>query len=109
MSSPEAKSVPPDEERTNQESQNRRWVRIRVSTLDELPTLRNNYRAEILRGSLQRVDSHNLIIDGIVPSNQLEKLMAAYVVQELGDPDALVREASTHVSGTNRYGNGQGV
>ncbi|MGA2325011.1 MAG: hypothetical protein ABSH05_01865 [Bryobacteraceae bacterium] len=84
-------------------AQSRWWVRIHVSSLDDIPSLRKDFQAEILRSSLRRIDGRNLLIDGIVPDSTLKPLQAARRVQVLGDLEQMTREAARHVSRVNRY------
>ncbi len=84
-------------------SQGRWWVRVCLSSLDQIPTLRQDYQVEVLRPSLRRIDSRNVFIEGIVPDGNLKKLQAAHRVKVLGDLEQMTRESAQHVSRVNRY------
>jgi hypothetical protein len=84
-------------------TESRWWVRVHISSLDDIASLRKQYQADIVRSSLRRIDSRNILIDGIVPDGLLKPLQATRRVQVLGDLEQMAREAVQHVSRVNRY------
>lgn len=87
----------------NGSAHSRWWVRVHVSSLDELAALREKFQIEILRSSLRRIDSHNFFVDCVVTESSLKKLQALRRTQVLGDLEQMARESSRYVSRSNRY------
>jgi hypothetical protein len=81
----------------------RQWVRIHLSSLEEIPALRNTYQAEVFRSTVRRIDDRNMLIEAFVPESMIAKLQAKHPVRVLGDVDRMTRDAARHVSKVNRY------
>lgn len=84
-------------------NEKRWWVRIYLKSPNEISKIRENYNIEIFKSSLRRIDSRNLLVDGYIPKRIYEDLKSKYAVKILGDVEEMVKEASNHVSKTNRY------
>jgi len=81
----------------------RLWLRIRLTSRQEISTIQNMEGVELFRSTMRIIDGKNILIEGYVPKRIYETLNKKYFIRILGDVEKLNEEAQRHVSKTNRY------
>jgi len=79
------------------------WIRICLSSIEELQELQQGNEIEIFPQTLRRIDDRTLLVEGYIPKRLFIKLKQNYSLKILGDVDKSIKDASEHVSKTNRY------
>jgi len=87
----------------NKNPESRQWVRIHLCSLEEIPTLRNKFHAEVFRSTLLRIDDRNILIEAFVPESKIAKLRAKHHIRVIGNVDRMTSDAARQVSKVNRY------
>lgn len=85
------------------EPDQRLWLRIHLTTRQEITTIQNMEGVELFHSTMRIIDGKNILIEGSVPKRMYETLKMKYAIRVLGDVEKLNEEARRYVSETNRY------